>query len=78
MSNTVTYTLDEAAIREVVDEECPDLPDEAAQRAVTDILSAAQGICLASLAAHVVEQTSIDLADYEAAHYAFEERKATE
>jgi hypothetical protein len=61
----VTFTLNEADIREVVDAAAPELSDEKAQEAVEEILALAESICLYSLAEHVFEATGVDLADYE-------------
>jgi len=59
----VTYVIDEDAMREIVEEE--GLEGRAAEAAVREILAQAEEICLNSLARHVFEATSVDLADFE-------------
>ena len=62
----VTYVIDEDAMREIVEEE--GLEGEAAEAAIQEILSQAEEICLNSLARHVFEATSVDLAEFEEEH----------
>ncbi len=65
MASEVTYTLNKQSVLEVIEAEAPDLSETARDRAAEDVLSAAEEICLFSLAEHVFEQTSIDLSSYE-------------
>jgi hypothetical protein len=57
------YIVDQHAILEIAEED--GLEGEAAQRAVEDVLMAAEEIDLNALARFVVEQTGVDFADYE-------------
>jgi len=65
MASKVTFVVDAEAILEVIESDTENLTEAQKRRAVRDILSAAQDLCLFSLASFVVEASDIDLADYE-------------
>ena len=63
---SVTYVIDATNILEIVEEQAPDLTDDQKDKAAEAILSELEGgaACLNSLAAFLVEQTGIDVADF--------------
>ena len=60
-----TFIIGEAEIREIVEQDAPELSDEQTTRAVERIMIDVESIDLNALAAHVVEQVGVDLAEFE-------------